>query len=144
MPGINISTRHIEEITRHCLEVFPNEACGLLAGNDLSISRSFKMKNVEHSSTTYELDPDEQMNAMREIKAEGLQLLGIYHSHTSSAAYPSPIDVMRAFFPGTVEENYPGVAYVIADVTGGEFHELKAFHIKTSSVTEIQIDTTGE
>lgn len=143
MASISISTKHIEEISRHCLEAFPNEACGLLAGTDLVASRVYRMRNADDSTITYAFDPAEQMSAMREIKAEGLQLLGIYHSHTSSAAYPSPTDVLRAFFPGTDEENYPGVAYVIADVTGGEFHQLKAFHIKTSSVTEIQIDTPG-
>jgi len=139
MKSISIGRDLVNEIVRHSLEVFPKEACGLLAGKGEDVKKLYRLRNADDSEVTYALDPTEQLKAMKEMEREGLKLMAIYHSHTGSPAFPSSTDVARAFFPGTQEENFPGAAYVIASVTQNSLRELRAFHIRKYGIEEISI-----
>jgi proteasome lid subunit RPN8/RPN11 len=141
MKGISIGKEHVGEIVRHSLEVFPKEACGLLAGKGPEVSKLYRLRNSDNSEVTYALDPAEQLGAIKEIEKDGLSLVAIYHSHTGSPAFPSATDVARAFFPGTKDENFPGVVYVIASVSENSLRELRAFLIKQDGIEEIEIKT---
>ncbi len=139
MKSITIPREFVDEITKHSLEVFPKEACGLLAGRGGEVTKLYRLRNVDDSEVTYALDPKEQLSVMKEMESEGLELVAIYHSHTGSPASPSATDVARAFFPGTREKNFPGVAYVIAGITAKSLRELRAFLIKGHGVEELEI-----
>ncbi len=141
MKKIFIPKEHQDEILRHSLEVFPKEACGLLAGWDNEVLQLCRLSNADDSEVTYSLEPSEQLAALKEIERAGLRLLAIYHSHTGSPAYPSATDVDRAFFPGTRDENFPAIAYVIASVTANSLKELRAFRITGDGIEEIEIAT---
>jgi proteasome lid subunit RPN8/RPN11 len=115
----------------HAREEHPNECCGLLAGRGNRVERLYRGRNVDQSPYTYQLDPQEQLQFFRDMDAEGLELLGIYHSHTQSVAYPSRTDVARAF--------YPDAAYVIVGLRNGapaESAEIRAFRIRDGQITE--------
>jgi proteasome lid subunit RPN8/RPN11 len=139
MKSISINKEHVNEILKHSLEVFPKEACGLLAGQGEEVLKLYRLRNVDNSEVTYSLDPAEQLNAMKQMEKDGLSLVAIYHSHTGSPAFPSSTDVARAFFPGTQDENFPGVAYVIASVTDNSLRELRAFLIRKEGIEEIEV-----
>jgi proteasome lid subunit RPN8/RPN11 len=139
MKEISISKEHVNAIVRHALEVFPREACGLLAGKGDAVQEVYCMRNAESSEVTYALDPEEQFSIMKQIEGKGLKLIAIYHSHTGSPAFPSATDVARAFFPGTRDENFPGVAYVIASVSENGLRELRAFLIKGDGIEEVEV-----
>lgn len=79
-----------------CYDKLPNEACGLLAGKDADASVGYAITNVANSSRIYELAPREHLRADRDAEDRGLQLIGVYHSHTHTVAYPSPTDVQAA------------------------------------------------
>ncbi len=139
MKSISIDKGLVNEIVRHSLEVFPKEACGLLAGRGGEVKKLYRLRNADNSEVTYALDSAEQLRAIKEIEKAGLELTAIYHSHTGSPAFPSSTDVARAFFPGTREENFPGVTYVIASVSENSLHELRAFLIRKEGIEEIEI-----
>jgi proteasome lid subunit RPN8/RPN11 len=141
MKSISIKKEHVNEILRHSLEVFPKEACGLLAGKDDEVLKLYRLRNVNNSEVTYSLDPAEQLSALKHMEKDGLKLVAIYHSHTGSPAFPSSTDVARAFFPGTQDENFPGVAYVIASVTDNSLRELRAFLIRKEGIEEVEVKT---
>lgn len=116
---------------RHSKEVYPEEACGILSGNDERVSYIFKITNVEHSPVSYLMDSREQFNVMKEMRRMGLKMLGIYHSHTASDAYPSSKDRELAF--------YDDVAYVIVSLAS-EIPVVRAFSIKDrKEVREIEL-----
>ena len=84
-----------------CYDKLPNEACGLMAGpsprDDLAVGQiCYPITNVAASSRVYELDPREHLRADRDAEERGLQLVGVYHSHTHTVGYPSPTDVAQA------------------------------------------------
>jgi proteasome lid subunit RPN8/RPN11 len=96
-----ISGNLLDQMVAHCLDGYPLEACGLLAGVEEPggrgrVSELFQTRNVAESSRIYEVDGRDLLRADREAEARGGQLLGVYHSHTHTEAKPSPTDVKQA------------------------------------------------
>ena len=114
-----------DEMVEHCAAGRPNEACGLLASKDGRIVKLFPMTNASASPVRYSLDPKEQFTVYRRIEDEGLELGGVYHSHTHTEAYPSPTDVRLA------SEDVP---YVIVSFAG-KSPSIRAFRIEKESWT---------
>ena len=95
----------LEEMVCHCLDGYPLEACGLLAGparddGPAEVSAVFPTENLAASARVYEVEPRGLLRADREAEAAGLQLIGVYHSHTHTEAKPSPTDIAQAPDPG--------------------------------------------
>jgi proteasome lid subunit RPN8/RPN11 len=81
-----------------CYDGLPDEACGLIAtapGGDKAVV-VYPTRNAAASSRIYEVDPRELLKADRDAEERGLQLAGVFHSHTHTEAYPSPTDVAQA------------------------------------------------
>jgi proteasome lid subunit RPN8/RPN11 len=123
-----------KEIAEHGLRAFPNEACGLLAGRDGVPSKFLALSNLDASPVSYRLDAREQLQAFERIEDEGLELVGIVHTHTHSEAYPSETDVNLAF--------YPDAAYLIMSLTDRERPELRAFRIVDEAITQEELRIT--
>ncbi|MDP2167543.1 MAG: M67 family metallopeptidase [Thermodesulfovibrionales bacterium] len=139
MQALSIPKAIIDEMVAHAKGAYPKEACGILSGSGDAVEKLHRMRNADLSSTTYMMHPDEQLNVMRDIEKDGKKMLAIYHSHPASPAYPSQIDINRAFFPGTDYENFPGTAYVIIGLAEGG-PEIKAFLlIGKAGIREITI-----
>jgi proteasome lid subunit RPN8/RPN11 len=115
-----------EDVVAHCRRQYPKEACGLLAGRDGRVSRVYPMTNTEDSAIGYAMDPREQFQAERTMRLHQEQLLGIYHSHTASAAYPSPVDVRLAISPD--------VSYVLVSLKDRE-PDVKSYRIDGATIT---------
>jgi proteasome lid subunit RPN8/RPN11 len=90
----------LEEMVAHCVSGAPLEACGLLAGTSAATVASatlcFPAENVDASARVYTVAPRDLLRADRAAEAAGAELLGVYHSHTHTEAYPSPTDVAAA------------------------------------------------
>ncbi|MGH7371247.1 MAG: M67 family metallopeptidase, partial [Candidatus Methylomirabilales bacterium] len=91
--------RFADEIVKHARAEVPNECCGLLAGKNGAVLEVFRCESTEKSPYRYYLDPKDQIRIMREMDRKGWDLVGIYHSHTHTEAYPSKTDVELAFYP---------------------------------------------
>jgi proteasome lid subunit RPN8/RPN11 len=109
-----------------------NECCGLLAGRDDVITTIFHASNALASATAYEIAPQEIFAHVREIRVQGLELLGIYHSHLNSENIPSPTDIERAY--------YPDASYFIISPKPDAPKPIRAFHIREGNVTELIIE----
>ena len=123
-----------EEMVEHGLRGFPNEACGLLAGKDGEPVKFFAMRNLDASPVSYRLDPKEQLRVFDEMDEEGWDLLGIFHTHTHSEAYPSDTDMKLAF--------YPEALYLVMSLSDREHPDLRAFRILEDEVEEEDLTIT--
>lgn len=119
-----------DEMVAHGLAGFPNEACGLLAGKEGRAVRFFPMRNADASPVTYRLDPKEHYRVASEMDDQGWDLLGIFHTHTHSEAYPSPTDRERAMWQGTDEASFPDAYFLIMSLTDRSRPVLRAFRIR--------------
>jgi proteasome lid subunit RPN8/RPN11 len=87
-----------DQMVAHCLTGLPDEACGLLGG-DLATGQAvtcYPTRNLAASAKLYTVDPKEHLRADRDAEAAGYSIIGVFHSHTHTEAYPSPTDVAQA------------------------------------------------
>jgi [CysO sulfur-carrier protein]-S-L-cysteine hydrolase len=111
----------------------PNvECCGLLAGREGLIYTVLPAKNALQSSIAYEISPEELFALFRRIRSEGLEHLGIYHSHPKGENFPSPRDLEHAF--------YPDAAYLIISPTVGASCPIRAFRIIEGRSRELSLE----
>ncbi len=79
-------------------DCYPEEACGLLVGrsgaND--VVRFVPCENTTHSAKVYSIAPKALLRAERDAEDDGLEVIGVMHSHTHTEPYPSPTDVAQA------------------------------------------------
>jgi len=129
---IHITKDIIVRITEHAGRELPSEACGILAGRDSRVEKAYEMRNADKSSATFFMDGKEQLAVMKEIRSLGLEMVGIYHSHVASRAYPSSHDIEMAF--------YPEVSYVIISLEDRDKPSVRSFKIVDAKVSEEEVD----
>ncbi len=130
---MKISRELIDEMVAHAREDLPNECCGMIGGRDGVATEVVRVENSAASPLRYEMDPQGQYNALKAIEDGGRELLGIYHSHTKSAAYPSQTDVNQAVA-------WPEQVYVIVSLADSEAPDVKAYLLKDLEIADVALD----
>ena len=112
------------EMVHHARALAPIEDCGLLGGTVAdgvkTVEKVYYLTNTDHSEKHFSLDPKEQFAAVKEMRANGWQLLGNWHSHPASPSRPSEEDKRLAFDSKA--------SYFILSLHGGE-PVLNSFHV---------------
>lgn len=114
---------------RHISAQAPLEACGLLAGDQDSVETVIRIRNADHSPVRFRMDAQEQYNAFEWIDAQGLDLVGIFHSHPSGPETASPTDISEAAYE---------VVHVIWSRTGRKW-SAHGFWIEGGQVTKVEL-----
>jgi [CysO sulfur-carrier protein]-S-L-cysteine hydrolase len=126
----------MEEMLRHARSEPEMECCGLLAGVGGVITRIFSAKNALASPTRYEVAPQDLFELFRRMREDGLEHLGIYHSHPVTENVPSPRDIELA--------GYPNEAYFIISPLRAAPRPVRAFSIRDGQVEELEIEIVAE
>jgi len=137
--ALKISRDDLQTILDHCTAAYPNEACGILAGRAGRVEKVYPMRNVRPSPVAYEMEAEEQLRVMKEIRQAGLWLVGIFHSHINSPAYPSGVDVEQAYWPGTLYPNYPEAVYVILSLRDQKNPDFKGYLIHDGTAETVLV-----
>jgi proteasome lid subunit RPN8/RPN11 len=95
----------------------------------------FLVPNADPSPSFYFIDARAQLAAMTEMEDKGWDLVGIFHSHTFTEAYPSQTDVKLA-------EPYPDPAYLILSLADRQAPRLRAFSVRDGRVSEVAVEVT--
>lgn len=127
---LSMSRLHWENMQDHVSQIYPVEACGLLAGVNTKVFSVFPVTNILNSQTRYRMDAQEQLEVFLYIEKRNWNLLGIYHSHPEGPPYPSRTDIDEAY--------YPGVAQLIW-VFDDQIWTCRAFHIFEGKVSPIEL-----
>ncbi|WP_295478096.1 M67 family metallopeptidase [uncultured Sutterella sp.] len=101
---IRIPRAEFNRMLGHARSEAPLEACGLAAGRALDgdvreVVRIIPLPNAHASPAHFTIDPKAQLAALKAIRAEGLELLGNWHSHPATPARPSLEDRRHAHDP---------------------------------------------
>ena len=116
------------EMVHHARALAPIEDCGLLGGTVAdgvkTVEKVYYLTNTDRSEEHFSLDPKEQFAAVKELRAQGLELLGNWHSHPASPSRPSEEDKRLAYDSRA--------SYFILSLNGGE-PVLNSFHIEKQS-----------
>lgn len=121
----------LDSVRAHAAEAHPRECCGLLLGTADAIVRADRAGNLSSDPNRYLIDPADHLRALRDARAEGLEVVGFYHSHPHSAADPSPTDLAEA--------TYPECVYLILGVRDGR-EDLRAFRLRGGTADEISVN----
>jgi proteasome lid subunit RPN8/RPN11 len=130
---MRIAQSLIDEMVAHAREDLPNECCGLVGGRDGEATAVIRIANSAASPLRYEMEPQEQYNALKTIEDEGGELLAIYHSHTKSAAYPSQTDVNQAVM-------WPEQVYVIVSLADADAPDVKAYLLQDLRIADAEFE----
>ena len=135
-PVLRLRESHYRTILGHCYDGLPDEACGLLLGPMVDgtptgvVSEARPAKNADASAVTYTVDPRDLLAATRAAEARGDEIVGVWHSHTHTDAYPSPTDVRQAVDPAWF--------YVIVSLRDGA-PVLRAYRIRDGAISEVPV-----
>ena len=121
-------------IIDHATRDAPRECCGIIAGRGGVPTRLYETHNVAAGNRLYEIDPAQLIDLeFRELPAQGSEIVGIYHSHPESPAYPSATDVELAFWPDAV--------FLICSLANRERPEVRGFRIRNGAIHEVRISS---
>jgi len=85
-------------MVEHAVRCVPEEACGVFVAekNSTAAHTFVPMRNAAESAKIYEFDPVELRRVEECCDNDGVEIIGVMHSHTHTLAYPSPTDVRDA------------------------------------------------
>jgi [CysO sulfur-carrier protein]-S-L-cysteine hydrolase len=129
---VRIARDMLDEIVAHAREDAPNECCGLIAGADGQATRVHRARNEFASPMRFNVHPQDLIRITTEIEDGGEELVGIYHSHPRSDAFPSQTDVNLA-------ANWPDPLWLICSLADSE-PVVRAFSIRDGKVEEVELD----
>jgi len=140
MKGLTVLTltaKAWEEISRHAVEAFPEECCGVIlsrGGRD----GARRLKNIQDqlhaldaqtyprdATIAYAMDPLELEGILKDAEATGARLKAFYHSHPGHQAYFSEED--KAFATPFGEPTYPESAQIVISVYEGTVTRIAAY-----------------
>ena len=126
---ITLLKSDFDKLYEHALKERPNEACGLIAGLDnedgsRDIKKVYLLTNIDHTNEHFSIDPREQLQAIKDMRANGLKPLGNWHSHPESPSRPSEEDKRLA--------NDSKASYLILSLMDEGKPVLNSFHIEST------------
>jgi proteasome lid subunit RPN8/RPN11 len=127
-----LDARQLAAIRRHGEADYPHEACGLIGGHadreeagkgggDRKIAvQLVPLSNARLDSrrNRYLIAPEAFRRAEALLARDGLEVLGVYHSHPDHAAVPSGFDREHA---------WPWLSYVIVGVARGRAQDARSW-----------------
>lgn len=138
MDELSLPTKLAQQMIEQANLESPNECCGVLAGNNGAVTQLYPATNVEKSPVKYTIDPEEMRGVLRQAELSAQEILGFYHSHTSTEAYPSPTDIKLA-----PPSDLFDFQYVIVSLAQKEAPKIRAFRITHGDPTEVVVVLTS-
>ena len=113
-----------EAMVAHARATYPNECCGVMLGHvdgaDKAVKTAIPLENAYPGAQRerYELRPDDLLFAEKEARRQGMDLVGIFHSHPDCDAYFSATDL---------KNSCPWYSFVVISVRNGEFDHANSW-----------------
>lgn len=123
---LSLNEEFAETLRAWIAEGYPLETCGLLLGDTADGSTTVRRVvnvpnlNTERAHDRFELDPAGFQAADAEARANGWDIVGVWHSHPDHPAEPSETDRSRA---------WEGWSYIIVRVTRDGAQEIRSFRL---------------
>jgi proteasome lid subunit RPN8/RPN11 len=96
-----LPTQIYKALVEHARAELPNECCGYLAGRIVDgvgrVEKRYPLVNMLASPVEYTAEPKGQFAAHKDMRASGIDVLAVYHSHPTTAPIPSRTDIARLY-----------------------------------------------
>lgn len=134
MQSLTLTKEQYEKMIAHVEAHLPFESCGLLAGHASKVETVLEVPNQAKSPVRFVMDPIEQLNAFEWIESNGLDLIGIFHSHPTGPGTVSQTDIAEAA--------YAVVHVIIAPVNNTHKWHARGFWIENGDYREVTLQIT--
>jgi proteasome lid subunit RPN8/RPN11 len=125
-PSISFTSESWHTLMQLAEKAYPNEGCGLLVGplsKEKVVQKVVSLHNVlldeGRGRFDFSFNPKEFMDQQLAAEREGLDVVGIFHTHPDHPPRPSATDAAQPMLSGWIN--------IIAAVNGGKFKEAKAW-----------------
>jgi proteasome lid subunit RPN8/RPN11 len=109
------------------------EVCGLVSAKHGQACQLYPVRNIaDNPGRRFEMDPGEQIAAMKAMRDKHESLFAIYHSHPRGPAQPSALDIAQAA--------YPDVLYLIIALSADRETELCGFYLHSHSPQQVELE----
>jgi proteasome lid subunit RPN8/RPN11 len=121
---IEIEKTAWQVMVSHAEATYPRECCGVMIGSISSDGkRVVEARALDNTYTggqedRYEIRPQDLLQADRDARKQGYDLIGIFHSHPDCAAYFSKTDL---------ENSCPWYSFVVLSIQSGKFDHANSF-----------------
>ena len=121
---IRVASEPWQEMIAHARSTYPNECCGAMLGKidgaDKDVLMAMRLENASAGShaARYDIRPEDLLAADQEARRQGLDLIGIYHSHPDCAAYFSETDL---------KNSCPWYSFIVLSIQKGEFDHANSW-----------------
>lgn len=118
---LNIAAEQLNRLYSHAVEGFPSEVVGILAGEKATktIQKVHPLINERaDTNNRYRVNGLIVHRASQTLEAEGLEILGYYHSHPNHPSQYSEYDKEHAL---------PNLSYVIVSVNDGKVGTIQSW-----------------
>jgi len=119
-------------LSSHAKKSTPNESCALLFGEEKDgksiVNEVFLTENIDDSQVNFTISNQQLLDGYKTAEKKGMDVVGIFHSHPNSDAFPSKTD-----------QKFMQVNPVVWVIFSGTSNVFKAF-ILESEIIEISID----
>lgn len=145
---LQITATQIEEMIAHVQAEAPNEGCGMLGGKDCAVLAVFPARNAAASPIRFTIHPEDLLRIVRTVEYErDWQIVGIFHSHVASPAYPSATDVAEAEFDmgdGELAERYPGAVHIVISLANPAEPDVRGYTIRQGEIAPVSLQIVSE
>ncbi len=132
MQKIILTESQKQILSNHADNEIPNESCARLFGTEnegkIKVESVFLTKNIDQSPVNFTISAEQRLEADKMERESQLKIIGVFHSHPDSKAYPSDTD--RKFM-----DLNPGVWIIFSGIS----KEFKAYVLE-SEISEIPIE----
>lgn len=140
---LQISAEQLAEMIAHVRGEVPNEGCGMLGGKDGTVLEVFPARNAAASPIRFTIHPEDLLRIVRTVEYErDWQIVGIFHSHVASPAYPSATDVAEAEFDignGEMAERYPGAVHIVISLANPAEPDVRGYTIRQGEIGAVPL-----
>jgi proteasome lid subunit RPN8/RPN11 len=142
--SVEIDANVLREIHAHGEKAYPEEGAGLLLGSACGdrkrVTAIIRLGNAREDSARhnrYLISPEDYLRAEEQAAQQGLDVLGVFHSHPDHPNRPSEFDRDWA---------WPWFSYVITSVVAGEAQGSRSWRLnhEREAFVEEEIQVIGE
>ena len=129
---VKVPRNLVNQLLNHAQQSADTEVCGFISSKAGNPVRVYPVTNIAATpACRFIMEPADQINALRQMRERSEELFAIYHSHPTSPAEPSAIDVAEA--------GYPDALFLIISLNTKGVLEMRGFRIADKTVKEIAL-----
>ena len=132
MKQINLPRHIVNRLLSLSQQQPEQEICGLISAVNTIATHIYPVENIaQDKKRIFEMNPAEQIDAMKLMRDRDETLFAIYHSHPHASAEPSILDIQQS--------SYPDAVYLIISLNTKGVLEMKGFYLKDGKTETLEL-----